>query len=163
MRTCGCACTAHTHRDTHTCALLQKTTTHHTTTQQGYEDRSLRDIASELFSYADGCTFSGQCVSGFERVFVLFYLVMSACCACACVCHHCHHTHNTDTQSKNTTCDTTNTILKKTGKKEALANVGGLLCCNDDALYEQLRNLTIVVEGYPTYVLVLFLFLVCCS
>jgi len=39
------------------------------------------------------------------------------------------------------------------GKKEALANVGGLLCCNDDALYEQLRNLTIVVEGYPTYVL----------
>lgn len=37
-----------------------------------------------------------------------------------------------------------------TGKKEALANVGGLLCCNDDALYEQLRNLTIVVEGYPT-------------
>jgi tryptophanase len=37
------------------------------------------------------------------------------------------------------------------GKKEALANVGGLLCCNDDALHEQLRNLTIVVEGYPTY------------
>lgn len=37
-----------------------------------------------------------------------------------------------------------------TGKKEALANVGGLLCCNDDMLYEQLRNLTIVVEGYPT-------------
>jgi hypothetical protein len=38
------------------------------------------------------------------------------------------------------------------GKKEALANVGGLLCCNDDKLFEQLRNLTIVVEGYPTYV-----------
>jgi tryptophanase len=37
-----------------------------------------------------------------------------------------------------------------TGKKEALANVGGLLCCNDDKLYEALRNLTIVVEGYPT-------------
>lgn len=36
------------------------------------------------------------------------------------------------------------------GKKEALANVGGLLCCNDDKLYEALRNLTIVVEGYPT-------------
>lgn len=36
------------------------------------------------------------------------------------------------------------------GKKEALANVGGLLCCNDDKLYEELRNLTIVVEGYPT-------------
>lgn len=37
------------------------------------------------------------------------------------------------------------------GKKEALANVGGLLCCNDDALFEELRNLTIVIEGYPTY------------
>lgn len=39
----------------------------------------------------------------------------------------------------------------RSGKKEALANVGGLLCCNDDTLYESLRNLTIVVEGYPTY------------
>jgi len=37
------------------------------------------------------------------------------------------------------------------GKKEALSNVGGLLCVNDDALYEQLRNLTVVVEGFPTY------------
>ncbi|KAF8068231.1 tnaA [Scenedesmus sp. PABB004] len=37
------------------------------------------------------------------------------------------------------------------GKKEALANVGGLLCCNDAALHETLRNLSIVVEGYPTY------------
>ncbi len=34
----------------------------------------------------------------------------------------------------------------RSGKKEALANAGGLLCCNDDALHEQLRNLTIVVE-----------------
>jgi tryptophanase len=42
-------------------------------------------------------------------------------------------------------------LLPCSGKKEALANVGGLLCCNDDTLYEQLRNLTIVVEGYPTY------------
>lgn len=63
--------------------------------EPGYEGRSLRDIVREMFSYADGCTFSG--------------------------------------------------------KKEALANAGGLLCCNDDALHEQLRNLTIVVEGFPTY------------
>ncbi len=41
-------------------------------------------------------------------------------------------------------------VLCCAGKKEALANVGGLLCCNDDQLYEQLRNLTSVVEGYPT-------------
>lgn len=63
--------------------------------EPGYEGKPLDEIARELFSYADGCTFSG--------------------------------------------------------KKEALANVGGLLCCNDDQLYEALRNLTIVVEGYPTY------------
>jgi hypothetical protein len=43
-------------------------------------------------------------------------------------------------------------VLCPAGKKEALANVGGLLCCNDDKLFEQLRNLTIVVEGYPTQV-----------
>ncbi|KAF6256911.1 pyridoxal phosphate-dependent transferase [Scenedesmus sp. NREL 46B-D3] len=60
--------------------------------EPGYRGKPLRDIARELFSYADGCTFSG--------------------------------------------------------KKEALANVGGLLCCNDDALYETLRNLTIVATLY---------------
>jgi tryptophanase len=63
--------------------------------EQGYQDHTIKEIANELFSYADGCTFSG--------------------------------------------------------KKEALTNIGGLLCANDNDLYEKLRNLCIVIEGYPTY------------
>ena len=63
--------------------------------EQGYRNRSLKQIARELFSYADGCTFSG--------------------------------------------------------KKEALTNIGGMLCTNDDQLYEKLQNLSIVIEGYTTY------------
>lgn len=63
--------------------------------EQGYRDYTLKEIANELFSYADGCTFSG--------------------------------------------------------KKEALTNIGGMLCTNDNDLYEKLQNLCIVIEGYPTY------------
>ncbi len=63
--------------------------------EQGYRQKSIKEISKELFSYADGCTFSG--------------------------------------------------------KKEALTNIGGMLCVNDDELFEQLRSLTIVVEGFVTY------------
>jgi len=63
--------------------------------EEGYKNKTLKAIANELFSYADGCTFSG--------------------------------------------------------KKEALTNIGGMLCTNDDALFEEIKNLTIIIEGFPTY------------
>lgn len=36
-------------------------------------------------------------------------------------------------------------------KKDGLANIGGFLCTNDDALALQEKNLLILTEGYPTY------------
>ncbi len=36
-------------------------------------------------------------------------------------------------------------------KKDAFANIGGLLCTNDDRLAEQEKNLLILTEGFPTY------------
>ena len=36
-------------------------------------------------------------------------------------------------------------------KKDAFANIGGLLCTNDPALAQQERNLLILTEGFPTY------------
>ncbi len=36
-------------------------------------------------------------------------------------------------------------------KKDAFANIGGLLCTNDDLLAEQETNLLILTEGFPTY------------
>lgn len=36
-------------------------------------------------------------------------------------------------------------------KKDAFANIGGLLCANDDRLAEQEKNLLILTEGFPTY------------
>jgi tryptophanase len=36
-------------------------------------------------------------------------------------------------------------------KKDGLANIGGFLCTNDDALARQEENLLILTEGYPTY------------
>ncbi len=36
-------------------------------------------------------------------------------------------------------------------KKDAFANIGGLLCTNDDRLAEQEQNLLILTEGFPTY------------
>jgi len=55
----------------------------------------VKEIAREIFSYADGCTFSG--------------------------------------------------------KKEALTNIGGMLCTNSEELYQKFKNLLIVIEGFITY------------
>lgn len=37
------------------------------------------------------------------------------------------------------------------GKKDALVNIGGLLCVRDAKLGERLKNMMLVVEGFPTY------------
>jgi len=37
------------------------------------------------------------------------------------------------------------------GKKDALANIGGFVTLNDDALAVRLKNLLIIGEGFPTY------------
>ena len=36
-------------------------------------------------------------------------------------------------------------------KKDAFANIGGLLCTNDDRVFQQETNLLIMTEGFPTY------------
>lgn len=36
-------------------------------------------------------------------------------------------------------------------KKDGMANIGGFLCTNDEALAQQEKNLLILTEGYPTY------------
>ncbi len=36
-------------------------------------------------------------------------------------------------------------------KKDGIANIGGFLCTNDDALARQQKNLLILTEGFPTY------------
>ena len=36
-------------------------------------------------------------------------------------------------------------------KKDGMANIGGFLCTNDDALAQQERELLILTEGFPTY------------
>ena len=36
-------------------------------------------------------------------------------------------------------------------KKDGMANIGGVLCTNDDHLAQQERDLLILTEGYPTY------------
>ncbi len=63
--------------------------------EKGYECKPVKEIASEMFSYADG-------------------MCMSA-------------------------------------KKDAIVNIGGLLCMNDDKIFENVKNELILREGFPTY------------
>lgn len=63
--------------------------------EKGYQTKNIREIIREIFSYADGCTFSG--------------------------------------------------------KKDALVNIGGLVATNSKDIFEKVRNMLVVTEGYPTY------------
>ena len=63
--------------------------------EKGYEQKTPKQIAQEMFALGDGCTMSA--------------------------------------------------------KKDGMANIGGFLCTNNDALAQQEENLLILTEGYPTY------------
>jgi len=63
--------------------------------EDGFADKSIREICLEMFSYADGCTMSA--------------------------------------------------------KKDALVNIGGFLCLNNNDWAGSARNLLILTEGFPTY------------
>ena len=41
--------------------------------------------------------------------------------------------------------------LVMSGKKDGLVNIGGFVATDDDALYEQVKQLGILYEGFPTY------------
>ncbi|MEF8832964.1 MAG: tryptophanase [Candidatus Thermoplasmatota archaeon] len=63
--------------------------------EEGYGDKSIREITEEMFSYVDGFTFSA--------------------------------------------------------KKEGMVNIGGLIGLKDEELHKKCKNLSIIIEGFPTY------------
>ena len=41
--------------------------------------------------------------------------------------------------------------MTMSAKKDEIVNIGGLLCLNDEALFQQIKNELILREGFPTY------------